>query len=645
MLPADSFGESKTKGDSVNLLEKNLTALANKDRELAERIAKHIVSDVPQLVNENGFYNLVYKNTYLHNRQNPLAEAKEIFSMAANSPVAIHLVYGLGLGYLFQVASANSAGTVILYEPDLNILKIAFSLVDFSNDILKNNVFISDNLEKTGEYIYKKSNTKNTPLMLTTPAYRDMNTQKFNEMVETLQRMIGRYNLDLKYTQQKFFPIARTIIQNIPNLIKEPPLSSIKDFYKGQTAVVVSAGPTLDRNIETIKKYRDNIVLIVVGTAMKTLAKHGITPDFLCIIETYDSSKQIEGLDLSEVNFITEPFSNINLRKFKFKHIYSHISDNMPVNSFWSNIINENTEEYLSKGTVSYTALNVARILGCSKIVMVGQDLAYIEGQCYSKDSAYKDLECRFNKENNRWEITAKDFDSFADSLSNYPEREKRLEAARTRLKNLNNSLYYVKSIKGGQIPTESVYAAFIKPLSEFAQKFNDREFINTSLEGAQIDGYKNMPLEEALKDTKPISNRNIISDYKFDIADIKNKLKQETVRLKNILEEVKNGQKSVKNLNNDFKRYKNATVEVLKDLKKVSGIFLKLSTAYTNTLFDFITAKDRIELDYAMKMSKSFEPENLETLITKFAAYFDNAEIVINSINARINKAIGEIE
>ena len=645
MLPADSLGENKTKGDSVNLLEKNLTALANKDRELAERIAKHIVSDVPQLVNENGFYNLIYKNTYLHNRQNPLGEAKEIFSMAANSPVAIHLVYGLGLGYLFQVASANSAGTVILYEPDLNILKIAFSHVDFSNDILKNNVFISDSLEKTGEYIYKKSNTKNTPLMLTTPAYRDMNTQKFNEMVETLQRMVGRYNLDLKYTQQKFFSIVRTIIQNIPNLIKEPPLSSIKDFYKGQTAVVVSAGPTLDRNIETIKKYRDNIVLIVVGTAMKTIAKHGITPDFLCIIETYDSSKQIEGLDLSEVNFVTEPFSNINLRKFKFKQIYSHISDNMPVNSFWSNIINENTEEYLSKGTVSYTALNVARILGCSKIVMVGQDLAYIEGQCYSKDSAYKDLECRFNKENNRWEITAKDFDSFADSLSNYPEREKRLEAARTRLKNLNNSLYYVKSIKGGQIPTESVYAAFIKPLSEFAQRFNDREFINTSLEGAQIDGYKNMPLEEALKDTKPISNRNIISDYKFDIADIKNKLKQETVRLKNILEEVKNGQKSVKNLNNDFKRYKNATVEVLKDLKKVSGIFLKLSTAYTNTLFDFITAKDRIELDYAMKMSKSFEPENLETLITKFAAYFDNAEIVINSINARINKAIGEIE
>ena len=629
----------------MNLLEKNLISLAKNNRELADRINKHVVDDVPQLVKENGFYNLVYNNMYLHNKQNPLAEAKEIFSMATNTPVSIHLIYGLGLGYLFQVASANSAGTVILYEPDLNILKIAFSLVDFSNDILKNNVFITDNITKAGEYIYQKSNVKNTPLMLTTAAYRDMDSKKFNEMVEELQRMVGSYSLDLKYTQQKFYPIARTMIQNIPNLIKEPPLSSIKDFYKGQTAVVVSAGPTLDRNIETIKKYRNNIVLIVVGTAMKTIAKHGITPDFLCIIETYDSSKQLEGLDLSQVNFVTEPYSNINLRKFKFKQIYSHISDNMPVNSFWSRIINEKTDEYLSKGTVSYTALNIARILGCSKIVMVGQDLAYIEGQCYSKDSAYKDLECRFNKENNKWEITAKDFDNFVESLSNYPDKETRIKAANIRLKNLNNSLYYVKSIKGEQIPTESVYAAFIKPLSEFAQRFNDREFINTSLVGAQIDGYENMPLEEALKGSKPIQNRELKNNYKFDINDIKEKLKVEAGSLNNILSEVKSGQSALKSLNNDFKRYKNATVEVLKDLKKVSGIFLQLSTAYKNSLYDFITAKERIDLDYTMKMSRSFDSKNMTALITKFTTYFDNSEKAITNVNARINKSIGELE
>ena len=616
-----------------NIYQKNISALIQKDPVLAHKITDFVFNDAPQLVNENGFYNLVYKNTHLHNPANPLGEAQEIFARAENTPVAIHLIYGLGLGYLFQVASANSAGTVILYEPDLNILKMAFTLVDFSQDILKNNVFIADNLEKLGEYIYKKSNTKNTPLLLTTATYRDLNNDTFDEMIESIQRMIGSFSLDLKYTQEKFYPLVGSIIRNIPQLVKEIPLNSIKDAFKGETAVVVSAGPTLDRNIETIKKYRDNIILIVVGTAMKTLAKHNITPDFLCIIEAYDSSKQIEGLDLSNVNFVTEPYSNRNVRQFKYKQIYSHISKNMPINSFWSNLIGESTDEYLSKGTVSYTALNTARILGCSKIVMVGQDLAYIEGQCYSKDSAYKDLECRFSQDNDRWEITAKDFEAFANSLSNSPDEEKRKQAAINRLKNLNNSLYYVKGIKGDKIPTESVYAAFIKPLSEFAEMFNDREYINTSLVGAQIDGYKNLPLEEALKDTKPVSNREIKSDYSLDLEALKTKISEQISSLKKIKEEVLSGQKAVKTLNNDLKRYKTPTVEVLKDLKKVSQLFLNLTTSQTDTVYDYITASEKIELDYQMKMTQNFNAQTVTNLIEKFSNYFNSAERKINVI------------
>ena len=479
-----------------NIFEKNINALALRDKELASKIASHIVDNVPRLVQENGFYNLIYKNTHLHNPQNPLQEAFEIFSQAQNEPVAIHLIYGIGLGYLFQVAAQKSLGTVILYEPDLNILKIAFTLVDFSNEILKKNVFIAATLEKAGEYIYQKSNTKNIPLMLSTVAYRNLDENKFKELVSELQRMVGSFGMDLRYTKDKFYPLLKKTIQNMPHFVHETPLAEFKDFYKGKTGVIVSAGPTLDRNIETIKKYRDNIVLFVVGTAMKAIAKHNITPDFLCIIEAYDCSKQIAGLDLSNVNFITELYSHTNLRKFQFKNVYSHISANQPVNFFWRDIAGVDIEEYWSKGTVSYTALNCARILGCSKIVLVGQDLAYIEGQCYSKDSAYKDLECRFNKENNKWEITARDFDNFCASLSNSQDEETRINTAKKRLKDLNNSLYYVKGIRGDMIPTESVYAAFISPLREFAQNFNDREYINTSLVGAQIDGYKNMPLD-----------------------------------------------------------------------------------------------------------------------------------------------------
>ena len=630
-----------------NIFQKNINALAQKNEALARELLTYIPTDVPELKQENGAYNLFYKNQYLHNPVNPLREAQEIFAMAENSPVAIHLVYGLGLGYLFQVVSLNSQGAVILYEPDLNIMKIAFTLVDFSNDILKKNVYITNNLEQVNEYIYQKSNTKNSPLLLSTTSYRELNRENFASLVNELQQMIGRFGLDLKYTKERFWGLTRNLIKNLPNLVHETPIAEFQNRFTGQTAIVVSAGPSLDRNIETIKKYRENIVLIVVGTAIKTLYKHGIKPDILCLIEAYDSSKQIQGLDLSDVYFITEPTANNSLRQFEFKNTFSHIANNLPINDWWSKLANIDIREYSSKGTVSYTALNCARILGCSKIIIVGQDLAYVEGQCYSKDSAYKDLVCQYNNETKKWEITAKDFENFCNSLSNSPNEEVRIKTAQKRLENLNASLYYVKGINGDMIPTESVYATFIKPLTEFTQTFNDRKYINASLIGAQIDGFENMPLEEALNDTQKIEDRELKNEFRYDIPTIIEHLRTVKDVLKTAIDKLQEGQRLTKSLNNDLVRARNISPEILKLLKKISVNYLDLSTNFANQnpLFEFITTSEKIDLDYEMKMMREFTFDSVNNMNEKLCKYYTNAQKRVEYINKMLETALEEIK
>ena len=629
-----------------NVFEKNINALREKNARLADVLTSYILTDVPQLVKENNYYNFTYKGKFLHNLANPLGEAAEIFSKAENTPVAIHLIYGLGLGYLFQVTTAKSLGTVILYEPDLNILRTAFALVDFSDNIKKSNVYITNDFSEACGYIYQKSNMKNTPLLLSTTAYRELDEDNFNNMVTELQHTIGRFSLDLKYTQEKFYDLILKTFKNIPKLVNEVPVSEFKDFFKGKTAVVVSAGPTLDRNIETLKKYRDNYVLITVGTAMKALSANGITPDFLCIIEANDCSKQIAGLDLSEVNFITEPYAHPNLRKFKYKNVYTHTSQNLPVNELWRDLSDTDISEYYSKGTVSYTALNVARILGCSKIVLVGQDLAYIEGQCYSKDSAYKDLVCKYNEESKKWEITAKDFESFCLSLGNYDDPEIRKQKAIDRIHALNSALYHVKGINGDMIPTESVYAAFIQPLSEYTQGYPDREYINTSLVGAQIDGFKNMPLDEALEGSEKIENRELKTEFKYNVQTIKDNLFKAKESLKSanlIIEEVR---KIGRNINNDIKRYKNITPEILKSFKKLVTGYTALSYDFSknNKLFDFIMTAERINIDYEMKMTREFTVDSVTNIINKITEYTNAAETKMNTISAEIDRISGEI-
>ncbi len=629
-----------------NVFEKNINALREKNARLADVLTSYILTDVPQLVKENNYYNFTYKGKFLHNPANPLGEAAEIFSKAENTPVAIHLIYGLGLGYLFQVTTAKSLGTVILYEPDLNILRTAFALVDFSDNIKKSNVYITNDFSEACGYIYQKSNMKNTPLLLSTTAYRELDEDNFNNMVTELQHTIGRFSLDLKYTQEKFYDLILKTFKNIPKLVNEVPVSEFKDFFKGKTAVVVSAGPTLDRNIETLKKYRDNYVLITVGTAMKALSANGITPDFLCIIEANDCSKQIAGLDLSEVNFITEPYAHPNLREFKYKNVYTHTSQNLPVNELWRDLSDTDISEYYSKGTVSYTALNVARILGCSKIVLVGQDLAYIEGQCYSKDSAYKDLVCKYNEESKKWEITAKDFESFCLSLGNYDDPEIRKQKAIDRIHALNSALYHVKGINGDMIPTESVYAAFIQPLSEYTQGYPDREYINTSLVGAQIDGFKNMPLDEALEGSEKIENKELKTEFKYNAQTIKDNLFKAKESLKSanlIIDEVR---KIGRSINNDIKRYRNITPEILKNFKKLVTGYTALSYDFSknNKLFDFIMTAERINIDYEMKMTREFTVDSVTNIINKITEYTNAAETKMNTISAEIDRISGEI-
>jgi hypothetical protein len=551
----------------------------------------------------------------------------------------------LGLGYLFQVSSLNSKGTVILYEPDLNILWLSFSLVDFSNDILKKNIYISDSFDEVSKVIYEHSNTKNSPQLLSLPSQRNYDEKSFDELVLKLQNLVGSYSLDLKYTKQKFYSNFLALIGNIPDLVKEVPLLKYKDSYKGKTAVVVSAGPTLDRNIQTLKENRNKYILFVVGTAVKTLYKNGIKPDFVVIIETYNSARQLEGLDLNGVNFITEPYSHKALRSFKFKRILSHISANTPINHFWAKIIGEDIEEYWSKGTVSYTALNSARLLGCSKIILVGQDLAYIEGQCYSKDSAYKDLICGVNPENGRWEIMAKNFEEFSIAISPLDDAKKRAEVALRRLKNLNASLHIVKGINGEMIPTESVYAAFIPPLEEYVKHFNDREYINTSLVGAQINGFKNISLKEALMDSTVVGDIELEGVFEYDKENIVRNLQSKLSELREALDIIDESKKSIKNLKNELKRYKAVNENVLKMLKKISMQYLYLSYEFTqkSEIYDYITVSNRIDLDYEMKMTQEFTFDTVSNIVEKILNFLEISEKRIKDVDVYVKRVLSE--
>ena len=175
---------------------------------------------------------------------------------------------------------------------------------------------------------------------------------------------------------------------------------------------------------------------------------------------------------------------------------------------------------------------------------------------------------------------------------------------------------------------------------------FNDRVYINTSMVGAQIDGFENMPLEEALNDAENIEDRNLISEFKYDLDFIKNNLASMVQELDVAIEKLEEGQKYLKSLKNDITRYKNVTVEVLKSLKKLSVNYLDVSYNYTqqSNLFDYITTSERIDLDYEMKMTKELNYEAVLNITQKLFVYYENSLLRSVAIKRLLEKTKDEL-
>lgn len=622
------------------LLEKNINVL--KDNSLKTVLRTYTCKQQPVLIQTNG-YNIQYQDIKLHDETNPLQESKNTFAKLKNNENAIHLIYGLGLGYLFQIASSVSKGLVILYEPNLDILYNTFSLVDFYADLSKSNVYVFNDFEKLQNFLVEKATNNSYIEIASLPSYRELYKDVFDNQIKALELAYGSVLLDYTFKQKKLYRATYNTIRNIPELVKEIPINNLENCYKDKTAIIVSAGPTLSENIEVLKSVQNKAIIFAVGPALKTLIKNDIKVDFLCIVEVNNCSKQVSGLDLSDINLIVEPFTHPAIHALTVKQKYLHVSANMPPSEYWGKISNTNTEGYGTQGTVSYMALNTAIKMGCSKIILVGQDLAYIEGQCYSKDSAYSELECVYNEQLQKYEIIPKDFEKYRDSLSASDDVEIRTKVATERLKILNKSLYSVKSINGAMIPTEAGYAAFIQQFSDYAKSLNGIKLINTSLKGAQIDGFENVSLAEAVKDLTTIDKSIPKIKLDYDVEQIKEHL----LRLENNLKEYKNlaeeSCKTASRINMDWKRHRTIDKNLLLKIRALIETYTKMNDVNNteNEIFRYATAQYEMELNSFLKTIKNYDMTTTPQVITKLNEYYTLIQKRIDVISYWLNESM----
>lgn len=169
---------------------------------------------------------------------------------------------------------------------------------------------------------------------------------------------------------------VRATLKNKKVLLNHPGIDDLKDVFRGIPALLVGAGPSLDRELATIKEHNDKYVVIAADAALKPLLKAGIRVDYVTSIERGNEYQKpfFEGLDKIETELVAFPVilpSQFDIYPGPIRTVYRNYSFFAYFEKSWPKGI------LSCGGSTSHLGLRFADYLGCSKVHLVGIDSCY----------------------------------------------------------------------------------------------------------------------------------------------------------------------------------------------------------------------------------------------------------------------------
>jgi len=287
-------------------------------------------------------------------------------------------------------------------------------------------------------------------------------TRFFKEEIKPFNELIVEHCIEVranKSTLNKFEDDwYRNSIKNLRYLNATRTLFPYKNTCTGKPAIIVSAGPSLDKNIGLLKENRDAVV-ISGGRTLKPLLNIGVDPDFLTIMDasrlSYELVEPFIGLTTARlVYYFGVPTEMLAMHKGE--KITYH--EDTALHQF----LQEEMINLMAGGSVAHAMTLLAVELGCDPIIFIGQDLAYTNQMEHSHSAA------------SPWRN---------DEVSLTPE--------------LESASFYVDDVYGKKVKTCLQLDLYRRQLERIIESNKDRTFINSTEGGVSIKGSKVFALEE----------------------------------------------------------------------------------------------------------------------------------------------------
>ena len=332
----------------------------------------------------------------LNSRYNP-EQASQIYARRYET-IRLYesfVVFGLsdGRALRYMLSYGDDTNFWIVYEPSkawLNILMHEMALTDI---FLHKHVYLVVESEQMLKDVLAATIKFNNGTLLQhcilpgyDVLYHEMCERSINEMLMRVE--YSRFTRNTIINFQKEF--AQCGIQCMTDALIQSTVYQMREYFKMKNAydvpaIIVSAGPSLNKNIDLLKEAKGKAFIMVVDAALRAMEIHGICPDLALSVDARVPDRFFLDVNIQKMPFFFTHHSKISLiNEHKGRHFY----DMAPNDLFESLAKAVSNNEFFSLGgggSVSTVAYSLALLLGFHTIVFVGQDLAFTGGQSYNR--------------------------------------------------------------------------------------------------------------------------------------------------------------------------------------------------------------------------------------------------------------------
>ncbi len=383
------------------LLERNLKALAIRNPDLAERLATVTAGDVTWFTAADGVLSALYATQTLASRHAPKEEAEQIANRVDLREKAVAVVLGFGLGHHVAALATRvlRSGLIVVLEPDFALLRAVFERIDHSAWLTNANVFFFDGAEETSVFVDRLSGSEAILTMgvqiLDHPPSRQRLANSPKKFLECVTELVRGARMTVSTALVRSTQTIQSVFRNARPYVGGAGLAPLKGIAQGRLGVVVSAGPSLRRNLHLLAQpgVRDRCIIVAVQTVLKPLLAAGIRPHFVASLDWHRISKRFfEGLreeDVCDTTLILDPQANPIVA-----HSYAGPVRCIAAPHFDKLLgpLAKSKGELPAGATVAHLCYQIARYLGCDPVALIGQDLGFTDGLYYARGTAIDDV-------------------------------------------------------------------------------------------------------------------------------------------------------------------------------------------------------------------------------------------------------------